>query len=1315
MQFRSAAVARSLGEPLVRLFATALARSPSASELTGLAQRMRAGDDLGEIAIWMTGTDEFLARHGPDGPPDRHYLRALFWAVTGQDPPDPERDRLLAQPNATRASLLAQISQSPTAYDALTLERTYYQGALPPDDGVAYQLWLEAGGERPLAFAGAIPDVTVTLVVLAPSARTDLLDETLASLAAQTSPHWEALVVAADAVPHPDARVRTIEPGPTRADTLTRAAAAATGRLVGFIEASDLLAPQAVEAAARRFAATPGLRVIYTDEDTIAGDGVRSGAVLKPGWSPDLLLSGDALGQLVLFERQAVEAAGGLSPEAGGFALLDLALRLTADAAPGTVAHQPGILFHRGRAQTGRPAPFPATRASNGVPDLDAVVDRFLAQHRPGLQRGSLRAGSRIWPTIAATLPDPAPRISVILAPRDPALPAGDVAGLEAPGIQTIPADAEASWPARVNRAAAQATGDVLVLLDGALCTRDPGWLHGLVAHAMRPGVGLAGARLVSPDGRLRQAGILLGPRGATVQPYIGAGEDEPGYLAQVMLLRDVSAVSGACLAIRRALFQDLGGLDETALPTAWSDIDLCLRARAAGLRVLWDPAATLVQPNPDKQPSVEQQARIEAERATLRRRWPEATEHDPFLNPFLRAVPQGLVFRSAEDRPADMDPADALIVEWQTEIAQLRRDLDHSRADADRLHRLWPRAELQQLHLELAQLRTGIGSLTAARDALAARLGSLPAPLFEFALRLRLLLRMGRLAGRVVRAVRRLPQRRALLRQRRADYAAIAGSALFDRAWYRATAMNGDRTTDPVSHYLWQGAPSGREPNALFDSAWYAARAGAIALANPFAHYIRYGVGAGDDPHPLFDTAFYVAQAPEAAGRALEHYMALPPGDTRSPTRLFDPVDYPKGLLHWIQAGAAEDRDPHALFATAWYRRTYLGGDRARNPLAHWMREGEAAGFAANPYGLPAATPPMPPMPHPDPAVTVVIQLGPRAMDTTRTLISLQAQSGSTAIEVILAGDGPDSRYAGMVRRAPTLRAATALAKARHLVLLEAGAVVHAGWLQPLLDTVGSDPHTAIVGCRTLNADGSLRSAGAVVTADGRIHHAAAMDPAHPSHAFAHPVDAVCAGAMLVRRNSWDAVGGFDDAYQTLDYAAADAAFSARARGWRVMVQPASTVTLLEAPLAESDEDRRRFRQRWTAELSRQATEPDLALWQAAPFRALVLTDRIPELGDTGSGAEAIVRLLRPGSRIALHPAQDGGDAAFWEQRGLEILRSPVSFEEWVAVHGGLLDEVWSFRAPGSVPADLLHRCTGARLLQVGATPEPAGARAAA
>ncbi len=1312
MQFRSAAEARSLGEPLVRLFATALARSPSASELTGLTQRMRAGDDLGEIAIWLTGTDEFLARHGPDGPPDRHYLRALFWAVTGQDPPDLERDRLLAQSNATRASLLAQISQSPAAYDALTLERTYYGGALPPDDSVAYQLWLEAGGERPLAFAGAIPDVTVTLVVLAPSARTDLLDETLASLAAQTSPHWEALVVAADAVPHPDARVRTIEPGPTRADTLTRAAAAATGRLVGFIEASDLLAPQAVEAAARRFAATPGLRVIYTDEDTIAGDGVRSGAVLKPGWSPDLLLSGDALGQLVLFDRQAMEAAGGLSPEAGGFALLDLALRLTVDAAPGTVAHQPGILFHRGRAQTGRPAPFPATRASNGVAELDAVIDRFLAQHRPGLQRGSRQSGSRIWPTVTTTLP--APRISVILAPRDPAQPAGDIAGLDAPGIEVIPADAEASWPARVNRAAAQATGDVLVLLNGALSTRDPGWLNGLVAHAARPGVGLAGGRLVSPGGRLRQAGILLGPRGAIVQPYVGAAEDEPGYLAQVMLLRDVSAVSGACLAIRRALFQELGGLDETGLPTAWSDIDLCLCARAAGHRVLWDPAATLVQPNPDAQPAVEQQARIEAERATLRRRWPEATEHDPFLNPFLHAAPSGLVLRSAKDHPAGGDPEDVLTVEWQAEIAQLRRDLDRARADADRLHRLWPRAELQRLHLELAQLRAGSAGLATDRDALAARLGSLPAPLFEFALRLRTILRVGRLAGRVLRAVRRLPQRRALLRQRRADYAAIAGSALFDRAWYRATAMNGDRATDPVAHYLWQGAPAGREPNPLFDSAWYAARAGAIALANPFAHYIRHGVRAGDDPHPLFDTAFYVAQAPEAAGRALEHYMALPSGDTRSPTRLFDPVDYPQGLLHWIQAGAGEDRDPHALFATAWYRRTYLGGDRARNPLAHWVREGEAAGFVPNPYGLPAATPPAPPVPHPDPAVTVVVQLGPRAMDTTRTLLSLQAQSGSTAVEVILAGEGPASRYAGQVRRAPSLRAATALAKARTLVLLDAGAVVHAGWLQPLLDTAEADPHTVIVGCRTLDADGSLRSAGAVVTADGRIHHATATDPAHPSHAFAHAVDAVCAGAMLVRRECWDAIGGFDDAYQTPGYAAADAGFSARAHGWRVMVQPASTVTLLEAPPVASDEDWRRLRQRWAADLSRQAIEPDLALWQAAPFRALVLTDRVPAPGDTGADAEAIVRLLRPGNRIALHPAQDGGDAAYWEQRGLEILRSPVSFEEWLAVHGTLLDEIWSFRAPGSVPADLLRRCTGARL-QTGALPEPAGARVAA
>ena len=1330
MKFRSAAEARSLGAPLVRLFVTGLARSPSPSELAPMVERLRAGDDLGDAAAVMAAGAEFLSRHGPAGPPDHHYVRALFWAIDGQDPPDGETERLLAQPAASRASLLAQVSQSASARAAITLERHYYGRALNPADDVAYGLWLDIGGEPALRFVGPAPAVTVSFAVRTVPGRPDLLGETLASLAAQSSPHWEALVDGPDTPDDP--RIRTLAGG----DPLARA----KGALIGFIQAGDQVAPQMVEAAARLFAADPALRLIYTDEDSIAGDGTRFAAVLKPGWSPDLLLSGDALGLAVLFNRRAALDAGGLDAGAGAFATLDLALRLTHDAPAAAVAHQPGILFHRGRAQLGpmqgRPAPFPDSRAGNGIPELDAVIDRFLRAHRPELERGVCFHGGRPWPTITAALPATAPRVSAIIPTRDRAdllaecltglLERTDYHDVEVlivdngstqadalallarwegdPRVRVLRDDGPFNWSALNNRAAAEATGDVLLLLNNDVSVVQPKWLRAMVAHAIRPGVGVVGARLLFPDGRLQHGGVLLGPDGAAVHALTGADKDDPGYGGQVMVLRDLSAVTGACLAIRRSLFNELGGLEQDHLRVAWSDIDLCLRAREAGYRVLWNPDATLIHhemATRGQDVSLQQQARHETERAYMLRRWPVAMDADPFRNPALNAQPDALVLRLPA---ADVASGDAM-EELQLEIAGLKRALHRAEKDADRLRGLWPRAELQQLRLDLADRTAVAAQLTAERDALAARLGELPPRIFALALKLRVVPKLWRLARRVAGIIRRTPRRRVLLRQRRADYAVIAASPVFDRAWYRANAMDGDAATDPVAHYLWKGAVAGRDPHALFDSAWYASRTPGLGGENAFAHYIRAGMATDADPHPLFDTAFYLVQAPEAAGRALAHYMCLQPGDTRAPVPLFDPVAYPDGLGHYARTGAAADRDPHALFSTGWYRRNFLGGDPTRNPLAHWVREGAAAGLPTNPYGIAPATPARLPEAGPNPPATVIVTPGSTVADTIRTVLSVMQNSGPGGYEVVLAGPAPGSAFVEGLRAASGRGGAIAAAQGRCLVFLGAGAVVHPGWLPALLDSVEADEAIGMAGCKTLQPDGSLRSAGAAVTADGCIHPEQAGDPALPRHAFLRAADTLDPAAMLVRRTAWDTIGGFDDAYETTPYEAADLAFALRAGGWRVVIQPTALATLPGAYPAGNASDATRLRARWATALSFQpATADALAGWRAAGRRALVLAGAVPGLDDALLG-----RLLQPGARVAVHIAGSGApaaDVAAWERRGVEMLRSPVVLSEWLASHGGTLDEVWANRALDADTNAALLRWTGVPVQQH--APEP-------
>jgi GT2 family glycosyltransferase len=195
------------------------------------------------------------------------------------------------------------------------------------------------------------------------------------------------------------------------------------------------------------------------------------------------------------------------------------------------------------------------------------------------------------------------------------------------------------------NEAAAAARGSVLLVLNNDTEVREPGWLREMVAHAVRPDVGAVGAKLLYPDGRLQHGGILLGPRGAATHVGRGAPGNDPGYLGQLACTRDLSAVTAACLAIRADTWRAIGGMDER-LAVTWNDIDLCLRVRAAGLRVIWTPYATLMHREGVTRgleaESASRHARFLQEQALVHATWGESLDCDPFLNPNLLATEAG-------------------------------------------------------------------------------------------------------------------------------------------------------------------------------------------------------------------------------------------------------------------------------------------------------------------------------------------------------------------------------------------------------------------------------------------------------------------------------------------------------------------------------------------------------------------------------------------------------------------------------------------------------------------------------------------------
>ncbi len=701
------------------------------------------------------------------------------------------------------------------------------------------------------------------------------------------------------------------------------------------------------------------------------------------------------------------------------------------------------------------------------------------------------------------------------------------------------------------------------------------------------------------------------------------------------------------------------------------------------------------------------------------------------------------------------------LMGEMQVSLVQLAAETEHHKAQARRLLGLWPRAELQRVKLELARERAERVRLAAENHAINAAIGTIhQSTLWQLSQTLRRLSGrspiLARLAVKALRALRllragRLPgavrARMELRRQRRADLAVLAGHPLFDRAWYGSRYLSGQPGADPVAHYLWLGAAAGCDPHPLFDTAWYAARHPGLGVANPFADYLRRGMAADEDPHPLFDAGFYRAQAPDAAGQALQHYSARAANDLRCPTPFFDMAGYladnpdvaALGLdpvRHFLSTGAAENRDPHALFDTGWYRRTHLGGSAAVNPLAHWLRGGAAEGLPPHPL-FPGVGPNDTALSLPPgggtPAASVIIPVYGRMMDTVRCLYAIARRSGGARFEVILADDCPAAPIAPSLAWIGGLRthvnpvnmgflrncnAAARLARGRHIVFLNNDTVVHEGWLEPLVRLADSDPAIGIVGCKLLNRDGTVQEAGGALLNDGWGRpYGAGQDPALPDCNYVREVDVVIGASFLVRRDAFEAVGGFDDRYAPAYYEEFDLAFALRDRGLKVMYQPASVVTHLDGSSygkaerdAQSERNHAKFCRKWARALAAQPCRRAplfLSRQRAAAGTILVMEDRVPE-PDKNAGAAAIAQyvalLVSLGLRVVYYP-HDGRVpqpyTAALEQQGVEVLHHPVVLQDWLRENGRFLDYVWSSRPYVSGHLiDQLRRDTGAPIL---------------
>jgi len=442
----------------------------------------------------------------------------------------------------------------------------------------------------------------------------------------------------------------------------------ASGEWVALLDQDDLLSEHALAVVAATIEDHPKAGLIYSDEDKIDQSGTRCCPFFKPDWNPELLLGQNYVSHLGVYRRRLLAEIGGFREGYEGSQDYDLALRCSEKLQPNQIRHIPRVLYHW------RMAEGSAAAASEAKPYAADAARRAIADH---LQRKNIDGvvvpcpENREWHRVIYHLRSPLPLVSIIIPTRDQAAllqrcltsirEKTDYAPIEIvivdngstepethaflhelardPRIQIVTDGAEFNFSRLINRGVRIARGEILAFVNDDIETDKSDWLREMVSHAVRPEVGAVGARLWYPDGRLQHAGVILGLHGVARHAFQRFLPQPVAVMNRTFILsQNYSAVTAACMVLRKTGFDDVGGFDEN-LPNNFNDVDFCLRLRERGWQIVWTPYADLIHQESasrGRHSDSEERARLLHDMAYLQEKWGEQLRNDPFYSPNL-------------------------------------------------------------------------------------------------------------------------------------------------------------------------------------------------------------------------------------------------------------------------------------------------------------------------------------------------------------------------------------------------------------------------------------------------------------------------------------------------------------------------------------------------------------------------------------------------------------------------------------------------------------------------------------------------------
>jgi O-antigen biosynthesis protein len=505
------------------------------------------------------------------------------------------------------------------------------------------------------------------------------------SVRAQLYPHWELCVVD-DASParHVERilaryakcdrriKVRRRAQNGGIAAASNEALALTTGDFVALLDDDDMLAPTAFYFVACEINAHPDVRLIYSDEDKLDTTGRRCNAHFKPDWNPSLFLAQNFFSHLGVFQADLIKRAG-FRAGFEGSQDYDLVLRCAEQVEPRQIRHIPRILYHWRMSEKSAALSFtvkPHARAA-----AIRAVEEDLARRKVAAQVTS--SGDEDFRWIRYLLPNEKPRVSIIIptrdlieqlrpcvesilsqtaysnfemvllddASQDPAALSFLAAIQGDSRVRVLRREEDFNFGRLNNCAVGEVESEFVALLNNDLTIINPDWLGEMVSQALQPGVGAVGARLIYPDERIQHAGVILGGGGVAAHAHKGLPRSNHGYFSRAILAQDLSAVTAACMLVRRSIYLEVGGFDEAHLKIAFNDVDLCLRIRQHGYRIVYTPYAELYHAESASrglEDTVAKSDRFEAEIKYMHDTWGDALLKDPAYNPNLSLASGG-------------------------------------------------------------------------------------------------------------------------------------------------------------------------------------------------------------------------------------------------------------------------------------------------------------------------------------------------------------------------------------------------------------------------------------------------------------------------------------------------------------------------------------------------------------------------------------------------------------------------------------------------------------------------------------------------